>query len=83
MNGALQLLKNIVPHLVAGHAEFFGVGELQRCIECAPKQHAADKAAQCEKTKAQMRARPACNAPKPQQQILDPGDHRFLTASEG
>ena len=44
VNRALQLLINVVAHLMAGDAERFGVGQLQRPVEAAPKYDSRDAA---------------------------------------
>jgi hypothetical protein len=64
----LQLLEHVVAHFVARGAELFSVGDLKRGVEGAPEQDAADEAAQCEETEAQMRAGAAGDAPEPDQE---------------
>src|SRR6185312_13408359 len=77
MRGALQLLKHVVVHLVTRGAELLGVGNLQRGVEGAPEQHAADEASEREKSQAQMRAWAAGDAPEPDQECLEPLHRSF------
>ncbi len=60
-----QLLIDVVVHFVAGGAELLGVGDFESGVEAAPEDNAADKAAQCQKAEAQMRARAADDPPEP------------------
>src|SRR6185312_11809165 len=64
VRGALQLLEHVVAHFVARGAELFGVGDLERGVESAPEQYAADEAAQRKETEAQMRAGAAGDVPE-------------------
>src|SRR5918996_3602019 len=53
---ALQLLVDVVMHFVTADAEGLGVGRLQRRVEAAPEDHAAEKAAEREEAEAEVAA---------------------------
>src|SRR5688572_13660387 len=72
MRGALQFLPDIVAHLMAGDAEFLRIGQLERGVEGAPEHHAADEAAERQKSQTEIGAGPADQAPAPQERVFQP-----------
>src|SRR3954462_14979827 len=50
----------------------FSVSEFECDVECAPKQHPANKSAKCEESEAERRSRRAEDRPAPQQPTFQP-----------
>ncbi len=56
VDGKLDLLEDVVPHLVAADTECLRVGQLKRCIEAAPEDDPRDEAAKRQKAKTEVAA---------------------------